>query len=109
MKCISCEKEAEDVCGDGYCRECHVSLSFEDCCDGTWVERMTTSLKTINSQTIIDPNKRLRKGYRKTIPLSEWLKRPTLFGLPIIESDKIKDHGEIKFGDFSEYIRKVEP
>jgi len=28
-----------DVCPDGYCRECHVSLGFEECCDGSWVNR----------------------------------------------------------------------
>lgn len=26
----------EDVCGDGFCRACHKSLSFEECCDGSW-------------------------------------------------------------------------
>jgi len=39
MKCESCKKEADEVCPDGCCRECHVSLSFEDCCDGTWNAR----------------------------------------------------------------------
>lgn len=29
--------DEDDVCPDGYCRECHVSLSFEACCDGSWV------------------------------------------------------------------------
>ena len=29
----------DEVCGDGYCRECHVSLSFEDCVNGTWVAK----------------------------------------------------------------------
>lgn len=29
----------DDLCGDGYCRECHVSLSFEECCDGSWARR----------------------------------------------------------------------
>lgn len=39
MKCVSCSQEVEEVCGDGFCRDCHVDLSFEDCCDGTWVAR----------------------------------------------------------------------
>jgi len=38
--CCSCNKEVNEVCGDGFCRECHVSLSFEDCVNGTWVARM---------------------------------------------------------------------
>lgn len=25
-----------ELCQDGFCRACHVSLSFEDCTDGTW-------------------------------------------------------------------------
>ena len=32
-------------------------------------------------------------------------KQPTLFGFPIVESDEFKDLGEIKFGNFNEYIR----
>jgi hypothetical protein len=32
-------------------------------------------------------------------------RQSTLFGFPIVESDKIKDPGEIKFGSFNEYIR----
>lgn len=39
MKCVDCGKEADEVCGDGFCRGCHVDLSFEDCCDGTWLAR----------------------------------------------------------------------
>ena len=36
MKCVSCNEEVNEVCGDGFCRECHVSLSFEDCVSGKW-------------------------------------------------------------------------
>jgi len=39
-KCTMCDKETEELCGDVVCRECHVSLSFEDCCDGTWSASM---------------------------------------------------------------------
>jgi hypothetical protein len=66
------------------------------------------AMTDITATTITNLNKQLRKHHRKTIPLSEWLKKPALFGLPIIEDDKIKDHGEIKFGDLSEYIRRKE-
>jgi len=37
--CIDCNKEVDEVCGDGFCRECHGDLSFEDCVDGTWLAR----------------------------------------------------------------------
>lgn len=36
-KCVNCGKRVKEVCGDGYCRACHKSLSFEDCVDGTWL------------------------------------------------------------------------
>lgn len=32
------ERDAADVCGDGYCRDCHRSLSFEDCVSGRWFD-----------------------------------------------------------------------
>ena len=38
--CINCGRKVKEVCPGGYCRKCHVSLSFEDCCDGTWDARM---------------------------------------------------------------------
>lgn len=40
MKCENCRirTNKEDLCGDGYCRECHRSVSFEDCVSGAWVE-----------------------------------------------------------------------
>lgn len=39
-KCTVCGKMTIELCGDLVCRECHVSLSFEDCCDGTWAARL---------------------------------------------------------------------
>jgi hypothetical protein len=38
--CASPEREHDesDICPDGYCRECHKSLSFESCVDGSWVD-----------------------------------------------------------------------
>jgi len=40
-KCALCGKETaeEDLCPDLVCRGCHVSVSFEDCCDGTWAAK----------------------------------------------------------------------
>ena len=42
--CVNCGKKVKEVCGDGYCRECHVSLSFEDCVNGTWAARSNMRL-----------------------------------------------------------------
>lgn len=35
-----CGKKAKELCNDLVCRKCHVSVSFEDCVDGTWSARM---------------------------------------------------------------------
>jgi hypothetical protein len=32
----SCKREVKEVCHDGYCRDCHVSITWESCLDGTW-------------------------------------------------------------------------
>ena len=32
----SCGKEVDEVCGDGFCRDCHKSISWESCLNGTW-------------------------------------------------------------------------
>jgi len=40
MKCEICGKMTEELCPDLVCRDCHVSLSFDDCCDGTWSARL---------------------------------------------------------------------
>lgn len=39
-ECVNCGKKCKetDICQDGYCRDCHVSLSFESCIDGSWAE-----------------------------------------------------------------------
>jgi predicted amidophosphoribosyltransferase len=37
--CGGCQKrfDEEDLCQDLYCRDCHKSLSFEDCTSGEYV------------------------------------------------------------------------
>jgi hypothetical protein len=40
MKCENCKRECDEVCGGGYCRACHVSLTFEECVDESYVNRM---------------------------------------------------------------------
>lgn len=35
QKCYQCGKEGVEVCQDGYCRDCHVSIDFDDCTSGT--------------------------------------------------------------------------
>jgi hypothetical protein len=32
------------MCPDGYCRACHKSLGFEECSDGSWVEKFRAGL-----------------------------------------------------------------
>ncbi len=46
VKCRDCHKEVNEVCGDGYCRNCHVSLSFEDCMDGTFTANILKNMGT---------------------------------------------------------------
>lgn len=36
--CSICGKSAEEVCRDLVCRECHESLSFEECVNGSWTK-----------------------------------------------------------------------
>ena len=41
LTCSLCHKNVEheeDLCGDLACRDCHKSLSFEDCTSGRWVD-----------------------------------------------------------------------
>ena len=46
VRCVNCGElnDPKDVCGDDYCRNCHVSLSFEDCVSGAWAKRTTDSI-----------------------------------------------------------------
>jgi hypothetical protein len=37
--CNLCGKEADELCPDGNCRDCHKALSWEDCVTGTWNAR----------------------------------------------------------------------
>jgi len=39
-KCSSCGRDATERCKDDYCRECHVSCSWESCIDGTWANEI---------------------------------------------------------------------
>jgi hypothetical protein len=43
--CELCGKPTpdEDLCGDLACRACHKSLSFEECVDGSWANRLRAS------------------------------------------------------------------
>lgn len=38
--CNLCHEPKAEYCPDGVCRECHVSITFEDCCDGSWVKKV---------------------------------------------------------------------
>ena len=37
--CANCKREVKEVCRDGYCKDCHVSITFEDCMNNTWLEK----------------------------------------------------------------------
>lgn len=38
-RCVKCGREVAEVCGGGYCRDCHVSVSWEDCITGAFEAR----------------------------------------------------------------------
>ncbi len=44
MKCKNCNEEVDDVCGDGFCRKCHVSVSWEDCVSHTFEAKLSLEL-----------------------------------------------------------------
>lgn len=37
--CLMCDAKNVECCIDGNCRRCHVSLTWEECLDGTWSAR----------------------------------------------------------------------
>lgn len=59
MKCVSCKKEVDEICPDEFCRNCHVSISFEDCCDETWLaEQNLKKGRSIEETKQLYPNAR---------------------------------------------------
>lgn len=38
-KCEGCRKDVSEVCKDGFCKDCHVTCSWEDCITGTFEAR----------------------------------------------------------------------
>jgi len=62
MKCVDCGKEVDEVCGDGFCRDCHVSLSFEDCIDGTWLAKRYLEIAERIPQVDIKEHKKWLKS-----------------------------------------------
>ena len=60
MKCYECEKESDKVCPDGFCRDCHGDLGFEDCCDGTWLARQNLAKgRSVEDTKKIYPNAKI--------------------------------------------------
>ncbi len=43
-KCTHCGRKVREVCGDGYCRACHVTCSWEDCVTKTFEARTNLRL-----------------------------------------------------------------
>jgi len=44
IKCVNCGEWVTEVCGDGYCRNCHKSCSWEDCLTQTFQARSNLAL-----------------------------------------------------------------
>lgn len=44
VKCVNCGSWVKEVCGDGYCRDCHKSCSWEDCITDTFQARTNYAL-----------------------------------------------------------------
>lgn len=65
MVCVNCKRSTkqEDLCPDDFCRDCHVSLTFEDCCDGTWAAQTRMAGGMISQAQAREeyPNSRLWK------------------------------------------------
>lgn len=57
--CYKCGKPAEELCPDLYCRDCHESLTFEDCCDGTWNARQALRVHSIEAVRRMYPRARI--------------------------------------------------
>ncbi len=53
----SCGRVVDARCGGDHCRDCHVSLSWESCVDGTW-----------NAQQLLKTGARTREDILKIYP-----------------------------------------
>lgn len=40
QKCDCCGKKARVMCKSGVCKKCHISCSWKDCIDGTYVAKI---------------------------------------------------------------------
>ena len=38
--CEICNTEVDEVCGDGVCKYCHTTISWEDCITGTFTAKV---------------------------------------------------------------------
>jgi len=60
-RCNICDKETAELCPDGVCRCCHKSVSWEDCCDGTWnAKQMRRAGHTVEEIQELYPNARIK-------------------------------------------------
>lgn len=39
VQCTRCKEMVTEVCGGEHCRDCHVSIGWEECLDGSWNDR----------------------------------------------------------------------
>lgn len=39
VQCTKCKEMVDEVCGGEHCRDCHISIGWEECLDGSWNDR----------------------------------------------------------------------
>jgi hypothetical protein len=60
MICAECKKKVTEVCPDGYCEECHVSCSWEDCTTGAFsAQQMLSNGHTLEETKKLYPNAKI--------------------------------------------------
>lgn len=59
----SCKREVTEVCQDGFCRDCHVDISWEDCVDGTWLAQQNLAKgRSVKETKELYPNIKEKHG-----------------------------------------------
>lgn len=70
-KCVKCEKTVEEVCGGGYCPDCHISLSWEDCITDTSVARNNLKMDLAAGIALGIPRKEIIAGVKRIYPAAK--------------------------------------
>lgn len=40
LTCVGCGNTVEEMCGGEMCRDCHVSITWDECIDNTWADEL---------------------------------------------------------------------